>query len=283
MKRLLLCLLGLWGFAAASAQTVLPKQPSGTLFGNCTAVQNYPSMCTFGAFGVPYFIRFGVPVLYPSSGSMGNNGALTLTTAVPYTLSNAWIYLPSGAISTGSAAGVYYTKCTTTTACTVYNNTLSNSAPFSPGSTTAFVTTGPGAFTQTTGSAITVVTIPIPGGSLGADGSMRVRWYGLRPNNADAVTSSLTFGGSTFAIANVTNSNWYGIERTIQNQSSSSSQVVLDATTSATSDVGSGATAPSTFSIATASTQNLGFAVNLSTATDYFILLGAVIEEYHAD
>jgi hypothetical protein len=57
----------------------------------------------------------------------------------------------------------------------------------------------------------------------------------------------------------------------------------LDPTTSATSDIGSGATAPATFSIATTSSQNLGFAVNLAVATDYFLLLGGVIEEYHAD
>jgi hypothetical protein len=283
MKKLLALLFAFVG-VAASAQVPLPRQPPGTLFANCTGVLAAPSTATFTQCGVPKYLRFGVPVLYPSSGSMANNGVLTLTTATPFVMANTWIYLPAGAISSGSAAGVYYAQCTTTTACTVYNITLpAGTAPYSPGTLTAFSTTGPGAYTQTTGTTISLTSISIPGGTLGPTGAMGIMWYGLRPNNADAVTTTLTFGGNTFAIVSSASANWYGAARMIKNISLGTTQWVLDPTTSNSSDIGFGTTAPGAFTVNTNVAQSLGFTVNLATATDYYILTDATIEVYHAD
>ena len=44
-----------------------------------------------------------IPLILPSSGSMGNNGALTLTTALDSSYANAFFYMPASAIASGSA------------------------------------------------------------------------------------------------------------------------------------------------------------------------------------
>lgn len=106
-----------------------------------------------GSNPVPFVLLSStIPFVMVSSGTMGNNGALSGLTAVAFAYPRAYVYLPSGAISAGSAAGWYYAVFSYTTAATVYNNTYTTGTPTVPASPTAFVTTGPGAYTQTTGT-----------------------------------------------------------------------------------------------------------------------------------
>lgn len=95
----------------------------------------------------------GVPFIIANTGTMGNNGALTLGTALPTTYANAYVYLPAGAIVVGSAAGWYYTQFSSTTVGVVFNNTYAAGTQpvlLPTVSLVPFVTTGPGAYTGAT-------------------------------------------------------------------------------------------------------------------------------------
>ncbi len=95
-----------------------------------------------------------VSYIMAPSGSVGNNGALTLGTNLDHVYANAYMYMPAGAIAAsgpGSAAGAYYAQCSSVSSCTLFNNTYSSGSPRYNPAPTAFVTTGPGAYTQATG------------------------------------------------------------------------------------------------------------------------------------
>ena len=49
-----------------------------------------------------------IPLILPSSGSMGNNGSVTLTTALDSPYASAFFYMPASAIASGWLAGNYY-------------------------------------------------------------------------------------------------------------------------------------------------------------------------------
>lgn len=122
----------------------------------------------------------GIPIVIPSSGSIGNNGALSGVTAMGdyFAPSGMYLYFPANAIAAGSAAGLYYTLMASTTAGTIYNNTYTGGQPTIPTSPTPFVTTGPGAYTQTTATDITLLSLSIDANELGNNGAVFafLRW-----------------------------------------------------------------------------------------------------------
>lgn len=140
----------------------------------------------------------GIPMVLAGSGSMGNNGALTLTTALAAIYASAYVYLPANAIVSGSAAGWYYATFSSTTAATVFNNTYSSGTPAVPASPTAFVTTGPGAYTGKS-TTQTAYNISIPGNTIGVNGGLRVHLGMTWTNTAASKTTQLVFGGTNFA------------------------------------------------------------------------------------
>jgi hypothetical protein len=115
---------------------------------------------------------------------MGNNGALSAITAVSTTYAKAYVYLPASAISTGSAAGWYYAVFSSTTAATIYNDTYTSGAPTVPSSPAAFATTGPGAFTQTTGAYIPGPQVVLAGNALSTSGNLRFEIQETNNNSA---------------------------------------------------------------------------------------------------
>jgi hypothetical protein len=232
--------------------------------------------------GVPQPTRsivatWGLPVILPSSGSIGNNGALTLTTALITTFANCWMYFPANAISAGSAAGVYFVQMSSTTAGTIYNNTLTSGSPTIPASPTAFSTTGPGAYTQTT-SAVALVTLPILGGAMGANGALYVRDLWIGPNPSGSRQTQVTFGGSVMATYSPANQNTLGVERMIGNMGVTNAQAVIAASTSLSSDIGAAASLPTFPTVNTANNQNLVLTGLIGTATDYLILIRGTVE-----
>jgi len=154
-------------------------------------------------------LQAGVPLVLVSSGSMANNGAITLTTALPFAYAACFMYLPAGAIVTGSSAGWYYAVMSSTTQATVYNNTYTTGVPTRQASPTPFVTTGPGAYTQTTGSAVTALSVAVPGGSMGPNGRLSVVKLGSLANTANNKVVETFLGGSVFASYTFTTSNTY--------------------------------------------------------------------------
>lgn len=141
-------------------------------------------------------VSTGIPFVL-ASGVMGNNGALTLTTAVATAYPSAYVYMPAGAIFVGSAAGWYYAVFSSTTAATVYNNTYTSGTPTIPAIPTAFSTIGPGAFTFSTGSSYTAVQATLPAGALGVNGSVELIWTATANNSANAKYARALFGGQT--------------------------------------------------------------------------------------
>jgi hypothetical protein len=117
--------------------------------------------------------KWGVPVILASSGTMGNNGAVSAMTALPTTYSGgAWLYLPANAIQAGSAAGFYWFVASSTTAGTVYNSTFDGTSVPAAGTTTAFVSTGPGAFTGLAAGEIVAATVTVSANAVGASGAL---------------------------------------------------------------------------------------------------------------
>jgi hypothetical protein len=139
---------------------------------------------------------WSVPAGVAPSGSMGNNGALTLGTALDQIYSDGvWLWLPANAISAGSAAGCYWCIMSSTTIGTVYNTVLGSKIPYKPDYNVAFSTTGPGAYTGLiTESA--VATITMPGGTLGLQGRVSGHILSSHNNSAGAKKWYLR-GGST--------------------------------------------------------------------------------------
>lgn len=182
-----------------------------------TAVRNLQGGYILGQSAIPFIIV--------SSGTMGNNGALSGIAGVSAVHANAYVYLPANAISTGSSAGLYYAVFSSLTAATVYNNTYTSGQPTIPGSPTAFSTTGPGAFTQGT-TEVTLATITMPAAAMGANGSVVVEATFSHSSNADAKTPRIKFGGTLIAgnaVSSTTTSSRFG--NRIANRGSAATQV----------------------------------------------------------
>ena len=154
-----------------------------------------------------------IPSGLPSSGSVGANGALTLTTPFLETYSDGvWLFFPANAVYAGSQAGSYWVVMTTTSAGTIYDNKLvlpgSDHPPATP---TPIVAAGPGAYVQSTGLSIAVRSALVPGGTLGAYGVLSYR-SALRQNNSATNRLWKPFLNSTMFSAigstTVTMSNW---------------------------------------------------------------------------
>jgi hypothetical protein len=146
-----------------------------------------------------------VPAGLPSSGTVGANGALSGITAFPTTYSGGiWLYFPAGAVYAGSVAGSYWTVMSSTTAGTVYNNKLTIPGPLTPpASPTPVVDAGPGAYTQTTATNISVFGVTVPGGAMGNNGEIFIRKMGVCFNSAgnkvvDSRINGTAFAGYTF-------------------------------------------------------------------------------------
>lgn len=235
-----------------------------------------------GAFGGA--IQWGVPVILPSGGSIGNNGALTLTVALPTTFSNGcYMFFPANAIASGVVAGVYYVVMSSTTVGTIFNNVLSG-RPVAIASPTAFATTGPGAYTQTVAAQQTLVTIPIPAGSLGPNGQLVTDLVALRVSNTDACSMQGSLGGTQmWSLANVSNA-WQGFRRTLRNMGVQNQQSGYNVSNSNTAIDNTLTTqTPAFFTLNTANALNYVISAQIATsASDYFILLGCSIQANYA-
>lgn len=138
-----------------------------------------------------------LPVGIPSSGSIGNNGALTGLTAFATTYPNIYLFFPAGAIAAGSAAGFYFCQMSSATAGTIFNNALvTGTAPAIPAAPTPFVTTGPGAYTQST--SLQVLSKPtIKGGTLGINSMFEIYTLTSMRGAGGNKTFAFLFGGSS--------------------------------------------------------------------------------------
>lgn len=236
----------------------------------------------FVGTNVPYIIsRSSIPFIWVSSGSIGNNGALTAITALPQVyLGGGYIWLPAGAIATGvpAAAAWYWCVFSSTTAGTIYNSTYTSGTP-AVGVQTAFVTTGPGAFTGSIAAA-TGPSITLPGGCMGPNGRLRARLLWATNGGAGSKTAALALGATTFYSEAVTAPVGMSADITIANRGSQSIQQqawfsilssgAIDGNIKV-SDVGSGA-------IDTSANAPVALNGTRNTATDNLILASYELE-----
>lgn len=215
-----------------------------------------------------------IPFIIAPTGSMANNGAITLGTALPTTYANAYVFLPASAISAGSAAGWYFAQFSSTTLGTVFNNTYVSGSPVIP-TPVAFVTTGPGAFT----GIITLQTMPsisIPANSMGPNGTVRYSLAFSVPNNANNKALAAAFGGTLIASVTITTAASVAMQRSFSNRGLTNSQV---------NDGGLGLLGPSTggggavyTAFDSTQAQSLAIQGQLAVATDFIVLEKFLIE-----
>lgn len=273
------------GQAAFASVGVISNSPTGGNLGTGTWNQT-GIYATNGVASTYTLFRWGVPVVLPSSGAFGTNGSVTLTTAITSlaticsTTVGCYMYFPSGAICATcnaggvNAAGMYYTQCTTTTACTAFNNILVTGVPIKIASPTAFSSAAPAAYTQTINTYLVMITLSLPGNSMGANGSFTVDTKGARISNADVVNENVTFGGSSVGLINVASQQWYGYHHTTTNMGATNTQVSF-AGASAGSDESVVNAAPTFTAIDSTVSQNVVIKGNIVTAaTDWEIFFG---------
>lgn len=220
----------------------------------------------------------GIPIIMPSSGTIGNNGALSGITALATTYSNGcWMYFPAGAIFAGSVAAVYWVVMSSTTAGTIYQNTIPTGQPTAPSAANLlpWVTTGPGAYTQTTGSFVSVLTVPVPGASIGPYGRLRAFFIFSNNNSAGAKTGQYNFGGTGIAGASNTTNLSAPSEHQIYNRGVTNSQVCQPGGGYAAAAAG-----PVLFTQDTTQAVNMSFQTQLATATDFCQFDAILLEAY---
>lgn len=130
-----------------------------------------------------------------------------------------WLYYAAGAVFSGSAAGFYWTVMSSTTAGTVYTNTyVPGTSSFDiPASPTAVVDAGPGAFTGVT-SEITAISITVPGGAMGINGTLSSEYAWSCNNSAGNKTCSSKLAGTTFSTFSGTTSTFARYLGRLQNK-----------------------------------------------------------------
>lgn len=219
----------------------------------------------------PVIGQTGIPMIVPSSGSIGNNGALSGMTALPAVYTACYMYFPASAIVASSLAGMYYVVMSSNTAGTIYNNAYTSGTPTIPASPTAFVTTGPGAYTQTT-SAVEVLSYTVPANAMGVNVRLEVRGRMSCPNNANSKSCVAAFADvSTLTFINNGVTTNLGVEfgNTIQNRGSAAVQV---ANATSFGNLGQTGTAALRGTVDTTLAQPMRFKLVVAVATDYALI-----------
>lgn len=210
----------------------------------------------------------GIAMIVPSSGSIADNGALTLTTALPNAYANCYMYFPADAIEAGSAAGLYYVQMSSTTAGTIFNNTYTSGRPTIPASPTAFATTGSGAYTQTTAADLTLLSFTLPGGAMGPHGRVEFYQQAVHAANSNIKTPKIKIGGATVYSPNSTTQTLIMVPYILKNRGVQNRQV--DNSFAGFSNVTT--TAGQYRAIDTSVDNTILYTASLANAADFYVL-----------
>lgn len=220
----------------------------------------------------------GIPFIKASSGTMGNNGAVSAMTALPRTYSSgAYLWLPAGAIAAGvpASAAWYWFVASSTTAGTVYNSTYTSGTPV-PGTLTAFATTGPGAFTGST-STVTAVSLTLPANLMGRNGQVWLTSSDTFNNNAGNKAFAMKFGATNcWAQTTMTTQLSLMATCTITNRGVLTAQTL--AYMYSHNGGGTGLVAAVDAAENTAANVTIAFTMSTATATDH-----AILESYNVN
>lgn len=211
----------------------------------------------------------GIPFIKASSGTMGNNGAVSGMTALPRTYTGgAWMWLPAGAVAAGVPASdswLWFVG-SSTTAGTVYNSTYTSGQP-TIGTTTAFSTTGPGAFTGST-AAVVGPQITLTANTIGVNGRVNTDAGFAYVNSAGVKTLDILFGGGTVLNIGPTTSTSLIARTSVQNRGLTNKQAVDYTRISSGGGNAAGVQATSDLAIATTSNVTISFQLTTAVATD---------------
>jgi hypothetical protein len=208
------------------------------------------------------------------SGAAG--GTASYSTLLPYVVANAYFYFPVNVISAATAAGVYYTQCESTTVCTVFNNALTSGPPIHISSPTAFSVTGTGAWSQTAGSYISVISLTIPGGAIGNNGALTYYSRNICVNDSNAKLIQVALGGTAIGIQSVTTQGWMPFARTVSNLDAANVQVIASAAAGFAND--SAQSTSSVFlAVDTSTNQTLAIALRVATSTDWDAIMNGTV------
>lgn len=211
--------------------------------------------------GQVVLFQSSIPMALPPSGTIAANGALTLGTALDNVYPSIYMYFPAGAW-TGSTAGMYYVAMSSTTVGQVYTNQYVSGVPTIPTSPTA-VSTGAGAYTQTTSTYLTVLSYAMPANLMGTIGRFSADIFCTNNSSAGvkAVQAALPF--TTNGYNNTTGTSLGGTSFA-QNTGVTNRQFVQWNSNTTI--------APIFVSVNTSSQITVSSALWISTATDWLIL-----------
>lgn len=211
---------------------------------------------------------------------MDNNGALSSFATQPKTHSGgAWVYFPANTIDGSNDPGWYWTVFSSTTAGQVYNNRYTGGDPIAaiPASPTAFSSTGPGAFSQTTAATITAASGTLPGGALGPNGGLKLAAeFGMGATAVDRIWGFYVGGtammGTTTSSGSPTNAGTrqHGVMR---NRNSQASQVASGFASYSNSS-SAGVTYYGTVNTSADSTWEISLRLGASVANSFITLDG---------
>lgn len=204
------------------------------------SLSTFPGLSDVPQYGVPNplgtvsqnkFAQTAIPFVIASSGSMANNGAISGLAALPATYSNGcYLYLPVNSISASlpASAGWYFAIMSSATAGTVYNNNYASGQPvlWTAATATAFVTTGPGAFTGVS-TAVTGPNWSLPANTLGPNGVLEIAAVYGCAGSVNSKTVGVSFGAAAiYSQTTTTAANVAALALlTCQNQGKTNAQV----------------------------------------------------------
>lgn len=226
-------------------------------------------------------IGSGIPFSVANTGSFGNNGALTLGTALATTYSGGiYLYFPAGAIVAGSLAGWYWTVMSSSTLGVVYNNTYVSGPVSAPVTLVPFVTTGPGAYTGVV-LAVTGPSIPLPAANVvQAASAVRVSAQYSHNNSAGAKTKTITLGGTVIMTEADTTTQSFVTQ--VLGFEKNSAALMSSSAGAATGGLGAVNTPLNYNTAANFASQTapptLALTLQIATATDVIVLEGFLVE-----
>lgn len=219
----------------------------------------------------------GVSIGIAPTGTMANNGAVTLGTALDRTYSEGLFLLyPAGAVAAGSPAApsFLWTVMTSPTVGTVSNNAYTSGVPSVP-TVVPFVTTGPGAFTGDTTERF--ITLTVAANAMGALGSLEVQLIVRYNNSAGTKTPRIHWsasGGTSIAAAAGTTTTGVGMTARIANGLTNAQSTHSYSINSAGSV---GAPVVNNTAVDTTAATSVVPSLQLGTATDWIILSSLLV------
>lgn len=202
---------------------------------------NFPQLTTdansnmglVGVSGTPFNPKYttGVPIGKAPSGSVGANGALTLTAGndLPNIYGptgvgpGIWLWFPAGACYAASPSGAYWCVMTSVTVGTIYNITHAFPGIVGlPTSTPAIVDAGPGAYSGII-TEVTLLDVTVPANTMGTKGAYRQTIYWSQTNVAG--TTVYSYFGGVLGYSGTVSANTGGASQTmVSNRGSASYQ-----------------------------------------------------------